>query len=911
MFRSFQKLTLTSISMMVVALLVLSACSGTQQAASTQATATSAPTQAAASPTPQESTATSAPTEAVTPVQAEATPAAAVVPAEGTMSGKVALLLPETKTTRYESADRPDFEAKFKDLCPNCEIIYSNANQDANTQLSQAEAALTNGAQVMVLDPVDSAAAAVIADKAKAQGVPVIAYDRLILNSDGVNYYISFDNEKVGQLQAQSLVDKLDQMGIQDPTIVMINGSPTDNNAKLFKEGAHSVFDPLVKDGKLTIAKEYDTPDWSPDQAQNEMQQALTALGNKVDGVYAANDGTASGAIAAMKAAGVDPLPPVTGQDAELAAIQRILTGEQYMTVYKAIKPEADAAAELAYDLLTQTEVPASMTEGNTVNNGKIDVSSVLLTPVAVTQDNIKDTVVKDGFWTVAQICTSEYADACQAAGLEEAMPTASESTPMAAESTGQMATVEMSKNATLGEILTDSQGMTLYVFNNDKPGESTCYDACAKLWPPLLVAKGEQPMLAQGVSGELGVIERTDGTYQVTHDNMPLYYFAQDTKPGDIKGEGYNDLWHAALPSGMGNVAEVTASTTTTTTMENTANQMQVSGKIALLLPETKTTRYEEKDRPLFEAKFKDLCPNCEIIYSNANQDANTQLSQAEAALTNGAQVMVLDPVDSAVSAVIANKAEAQGVPVIAYDRLVLNSSGVSDYVSFDNFKVGQLQAQSLVDKLDQMGIQDPTIVMINGSPADNNGKLFKEGAHSVFDPLVKDGKLTIAKEYDTPDWSPDQAQNEMQQALTALSNKVDGVYAANDGTASGAIAAMKAAGVDPLPPVTGQDAELAAIQRILTGEQYMTVYKPIKLEADAAAELAYDQLAQIPVPTSMTQGNTVSNDSIDVPAVLLTPIAVTQSNINDTIVKDGYWTVDQICTTQYASACQAAGLH
>jgi D-xylose transport system substrate-binding protein len=337
----------------------------------------------------------------------------------GTAPAKIGLLLPETKTTRYETADRPDFEAKMKELDPNVQIIYSNANQNANTQLSQAEAALTNGAQVLVLDPVDSAAAAVIADKAKAQGVPVIAYDRLILNSSGVNYYISFDNTEVGKLQATSLVDKLNNIGIAKPVIVMINGSPTDNNASLFKQGAHSVFDPLVKSGKLVIAKEYDTPDWSPDQAQNEMQQALTALGNKVDGVYCANDGTASGAIAAMKAAGLNPIPPVTGQDAELAAIQRILVGEQYMTVYKAIKPEAEAAAELAYDLLMKKAVPGSMTGGKTVKNGKIDVPSVLLTPIAVTKDNIKGTVVKDGFWTVQQICTGEYAGACKAAGLE------------------------------------------------------------------------------------------------------------------------------------------------------------------------------------------------------------------------------------------------------------------------------------------------------------------------------------------------------------------------------------------------------------------------------------------------------------------------------------------------------------
>ncbi len=357
---------------------------------------------------------------ATTAPTAAATEAATAAPttAGGAAAGKIALLLPETKTTRYETADRPYFEAKFKQLCPNCEIIYSNANQDANAQLSQAEAALTNGAQVLVLDPVDSASAGAIADKAKAAGVPVIAYDRLILNSDGVNYYISFDNQEVGKLQAQSLVDQLNKMGIAKPTIVMINGSPTDNNASLFKAGAHSVFDPLVAAGKLVIAKEYDTPDWSPDQAQNEMTQALTALGNKVDGVYCANDGTASGAIAAMKAAALSPLPPVTGQDAELAGIQRILAGEQYMTVYKAIKPEAEAAAELAFDLLTKAQVPATMTNGKTVNNTKIDVPSVLLTPIAVTKDNIKATVVADNFWTVAQICTTDYAAACKAAGL-------------------------------------------------------------------------------------------------------------------------------------------------------------------------------------------------------------------------------------------------------------------------------------------------------------------------------------------------------------------------------------------------------------------------------------------------------------------------------------------------------------
>ena len=324
---------------------------------------------------------------------------------------KIALLLPESKTARYETQDRPLFQAKLQQICSDCQVIYSNANQDATAQQSQAEAALTNGANVLVLDAVDGAAAAVIADRAKQQNVPVIAYDRLITGTANVDYYISFNNQQVGVLQGTALLQAL--AGKQNPAVVMINGSPTDNNATLFKRGAHSVLD-----GKVNIAREYDTPDWSPDQAQNEMQQALTALNDKVDGVYAANDGTAGGAIAAMKAAGVTPWPPVTGQDAELAAIQRILIGDQYMTVYKAIKPEAEDAAILAFDIATNVSIPASATQSQTTSNGAKDVPSILLTPVSVTKDNVKTTVVADGFWTRDQICTADYAAACQQAGI-------------------------------------------------------------------------------------------------------------------------------------------------------------------------------------------------------------------------------------------------------------------------------------------------------------------------------------------------------------------------------------------------------------------------------------------------------------------------------------------------------------
>jgi D-xylose transport system substrate-binding protein len=327
---------------------------------------------------------------------------------------KIALLLPETKTARYESADRPLFEAKVKALCSDCQIIYSNADQKADQQQNQADAALTNGAKVMVLDPVDSASAASIVSKAKAQNVPVISYDRLITGAD-VDYYISFDNEKVGQLQAESLVKKLKDGG-KSGSLVMINGAPTDNNAKLFKQGAHSVLD----SSGFKIGKEYDTPDWSPDKAQTEMEQAITALGKTgFVGVYAANDGTAGGAIAAMKGGGIQPSSrPVTGQDAELAAVQRILIGEQYMTVYKAIKPEAEKAAELAVNLVNGNKGAADALATAKVNNQQKDVPSILLQPVAVTKDNVKDTIVKDNFHPVSQICSGEAASACQQLGI-------------------------------------------------------------------------------------------------------------------------------------------------------------------------------------------------------------------------------------------------------------------------------------------------------------------------------------------------------------------------------------------------------------------------------------------------------------------------------------------------------------
>jgi D-xylose transport system substrate-binding protein len=330
--------------------------------------------------------------------------------------GSIALLLPESKTARYESQDRPHFEKKAKELCSDCDIIYSNADQDPSKQQQQAEAALTKGAKVLVLDAVDAASAGAIVTKAKQQNVPVVSYDRLITNAD-IDYYISYDNAKVGKLQADSLSKKLKQDGKPSGPIPMINGAPTDNNAKLFKQGATAGF----KSAGVKIASSVDTPDWSPDKAQTEMDQAITSLGkNGFAGVYAANDGTAGGAIAAMKGAGIDPkTKPSTGQDAELAAVQRIVIGEQYMTVYKDVGvSEAPKAAEIAVALAKGDKPPGGLVNQQ-VDNGKKKVPSVILAPVAVTKDQINDTIVKDKFLTASQICTGRYAAGCKSAGIK------------------------------------------------------------------------------------------------------------------------------------------------------------------------------------------------------------------------------------------------------------------------------------------------------------------------------------------------------------------------------------------------------------------------------------------------------------------------------------------------------------
>jgi D-xylose transport system substrate-binding protein len=332
------------------------------------------------------------------------------------LSGRIGLLLPESKTARYEAADKPDIEAKIAALCPACKVDYYNANQDSSQQQTQVNSALANGDKVLILDAVDYKSTPALIQAAHAKGVKVIAYDRLA--NGGPDAYVSYDNTKVGALQATALLAALKG---KTGEIAWINGSPTDPNAGQFKAGAHSVIPAKGTTDGITIGYEVDTPDWSPDVAQQEANSAIAKIGkSKLIGFYSANDGMAAGIFAALQSAGFTTYPPLTGQDAQVDGIQRIIAGQQYMTVYKAIKPEADDAAEMAVDLLQGKPIDISGTPTTTVtalDNMKV-ANSVVLTPVSVTKDNVKSTVVADGFQTAAAICTGAYAADCTALGI-------------------------------------------------------------------------------------------------------------------------------------------------------------------------------------------------------------------------------------------------------------------------------------------------------------------------------------------------------------------------------------------------------------------------------------------------------------------------------------------------------------
>jgi len=323
--------------------------------------------------------------------------------------GKVAVLLPDSKSSvRWETVDRPFLKKAFDDAGIESEI--QNAEGDKATQQQQAEQAITNGAKVLLLVNLDSGSGAAIAANAKSQDVKVIDYDRLTLNGDS-DYYVSFDNEAVGKLQGEGLQTCLE--GKDKPAVAVLNGSPTDNNATLFKKGYDSVINPHFDDGSWTEVADQAVPDWDNQKALTIFEQMLQKANNKIDGVLAANDGLGNAAISALKQRKL-PQIPVTGQDATLQGIQNIVNGDQCMTVYKAIKKEADAAAKIAIALVNGETPEVS----DTINNGQKDIPAQFEEPVAVTKDSIKDYIGEPDFPKQEDICAGKLAAKCKEIGL-------------------------------------------------------------------------------------------------------------------------------------------------------------------------------------------------------------------------------------------------------------------------------------------------------------------------------------------------------------------------------------------------------------------------------------------------------------------------------------------------------------
>ncbi|EML7266054.1 sugar ABC transporter substrate-binding protein [Raoultella ornithinolytica] len=328
--------------------------------------------------------------------------------AQAAESATVAFLMPDQASTRYEQHDFPGFKAEMSKLCAECKVIYQNANASATLQQQQFNSVIAQGAKIIVLDPVDSSSAAALVENAQAQDVKVIAYDRPIPDKPA-DFYVSFDNEGIGYAISQSLVNHLQESGVpKGAGVLQINGSPTDAAAGLIRDGIHRG---LKASGYTTLA-EFDTPEWAPPKAQEWAAGQITRFGDKIKGVVAANDGTGGGAIAAFKAAGVQPVPPVTGNDATIAALQLIIAGDQYNTISKPSEIVAAAAAKVAVELIQGKKPQASTTLYNT--------PSQLFTPAVITAKNIKAEIFDKKIQTYAQVCTGDYTAACQKLGIEK-----------------------------------------------------------------------------------------------------------------------------------------------------------------------------------------------------------------------------------------------------------------------------------------------------------------------------------------------------------------------------------------------------------------------------------------------------------------------------------------------------------
>jgi len=337
----------------------------------------------------------------------------------GVAGAKIGVILPdETSSQRWMTDDYKYLQEAFK--AADVKADLQNAKGDKVRFVQIADEMIKEGVKVLVIVNLDSPSGKAVLDKARAAKIKTIDYDRLTLNG-GADYYVSFDNVKVGVLQGEGLVDCLDAKKANNPVVAELNGSPTDNNATLFKQGYDTVLQPMYDEAKYTKGPDQSVPDWDNGQG-GKIFERMWQHQNKIRGVLAANDGLAGAVIEVLKAKKMNGQVPVTGQDATVEGLQRILTGDQCMTVYKRIKPEADAAARLAVNLykgqpITNDSVGQVIDKLKDPESGAY-VKFVKLPPISITKSNIQ-VVLNDGFVTKKVLCPKAYAKACKDADIK------------------------------------------------------------------------------------------------------------------------------------------------------------------------------------------------------------------------------------------------------------------------------------------------------------------------------------------------------------------------------------------------------------------------------------------------------------------------------------------------------------
>ena len=640
------------------------------------------------------------------------------------------------------------------------EVISAEANHDVKLQNDQIDNMVSQGVKGLLVVAEDGDAIVTSVDKAADAGVKVIAYDRLIKTSK-IAAYLSFDNVEVGRQQALGVMSAIDaenwDVAANGPArVVQLAGSPTDNNATLFTKGQTEVLQPLVDSGKIEIVAQQGVENWDPANALKLMENILTAQNNDVDAVVASNDGTALGALQAMKAQGLAGTVPISGQDATADGSNSIVKGELTVSILKDIRNLSPLAIEVMDKLL----------KGESV----------------------------DGM-----------------------------------------------KNFSLAELTVDDK------------------------------YTGEVPCVFLEVQ-------------QVNKDNVYDLVVASEFQAYD---DVYRDIPEGQRPPKPGEAAAPAAATETI--------------KVGLSFSDFATERWKNEEvlmRGLLEGM------GYEVISAEANHDVKLQNDQIDNMVSQGVKGLLVVAEDGDAIVTSVDKAADAGVKVIAYDRLI-KTSKIAAYLSFDNVEVGRQQALGVMSAIDaenwDVAANGPArVVQLAGSPTDNNATLFTKGQTEVLQPLVDSGKIEIVAQQGVENWDPANALKLMENILTAQNNDVDAVVASNDGTALGALQAMKAQGLAGTVPISGQDATADGSNSIVKGELTVSILKDIRNLSPLAIEVMDKLLKGESVDGmknfSLAELTVDDKYTGEVPCVFLEVQQVNKDNVYDLVVASEFQAYDDV---------------